>query len=156
MKDQRASATRAVTTPAALDFDTRLMLRGIDMHVRLGRHSYVQEARQEAADAITDAERYSAECDGWQGLTRPQTASGVRVLSRAADLIRLRGWSKGNWTSKGGPVCAQLAIQLAAGGDQAEEASALNLMRKRIGGELIPDWNDRSERTMADVLRVMG
>lgn len=166
--------TKAVTAPAALDFDTRLMLRSIQMDVQLSQsaskldatlsaHDGVQEARDAAADAIAEADRYSAEVSRWEAAqTQPRTFSSNPVLSRAADIIRTRGWIQNGWTDSKGAVCALQAVRLASYGNEAAEQDALAIVMDRIRHDFnevprgLPVWNDRPGRTQADVLRVFG
>lgn len=152
-----------LTPTASVDFDTRLMLTSVYMDVVLSGCDGVQEARQQAADAIAAAGRYSAEATRYAAVTaQPETYTSSRILATAADIIRSRGWVRYDWTREDGAVCALQAIRLAAGGanERSSEAGALLLerIRQQTGERFgtVPAWNDRRERTVADVLHLLG
>lgn len=152
---------RAVELPP-IDFDTRLMGVHVLMDVLLGDDPSVQEARQAVAAAIAAADRYSAEASALEGaLAPPETFVSHPILKRAGDIIRDRGWHQGSWTSDQGAVCALQAIRLAAGGQPGSEQDAVAALLVRIrhafgdGASSVPGWNDRRDRTRADVLRLL-
>lgn len=155
-------ATGPRSASADIDFDTRLMGVGIFMDVVLGNDPAVQEARQAATDAIAAAARYSAEAGRLEAATRPpETFRSHPVLKRAGDIIRTRGWHQGSWTSSQGAVCALHAVRLATGGNEQAEADAVAVLLDRIRYEFadrassVPGWNDRRDRTQAEVLRLL-
>lgn len=149
-------------SPVTVDFDTRLMLTGISMDVRLGDDTAVSEARQAVADAIADADRHRCQSGRWEAATRqPETFRSHPVLRRAGDLIRERGWHQGSWDNSEGAVCAWQAVKLAAGGDTNAETNAvatlLDRIRREFGDEgSVSGWNDRQGRTVDEVLRVLS
>lgn len=149
-----------LTPTASVDFDTRLMLTSVYMDVVLSGCDGVQEARQQAADAVGEAERYSDQLSSWQPRTEPTVgAVAQRVLIGAAQLIRERGWIQGAWDNTSGAMCLWGAVRVASrryGGEDAELA-ALEVVRDRIGhGVSIAGWNDRRGRTVGEVLTVLG
>lgn len=149
----------STATPAKVDFATLLTLTDIAMDVRLSSLAGVQEARQAASDAVTEADRYSDEC---RSLTVPEAPDSASVLRTAADLIRTRGWIQGDWTGEGGQVCTWRAVIEAAGDNPSRIEAAGHLLKLRIfeqTGERvysIPFWNDRRNRTVGEVLSVLG
>jgi hypothetical protein len=175
MKTATAHTRPAVNTPAtqpdpgpfAPDFDTRLMLASIGMDVLLARAGgqALADAHAAVTAAVAAADRYGAEAVALEGLTaaqRPVTHRSSRILARAADIIRDRGWHQGDWTDSQGAVCALQAIRLAAGDDTDAAADAAAVLLDRIRNQFgdhassVPGWNDRRERTEADVLYLLG
>jgi hypothetical protein len=160
VEQPHATGPRSASTD--IDFDTRLMATHILMDVLLGDDEAVQEARQTAADAIAAAARYSAESAALTAvLAPPETFTSHPILKRAGDIVRDRGWHQGDWTSQQGAVCALAAVRLACGGRPEREAEAVAVLLTRIrhefgdGASSVPGWNDRRDRTRADVLRLL-
>jgi hypothetical protein len=166
-----AKQTRPAVKPPAVqpdpttpDLDTRLTLASICMDVLLSR-----AGGQSLADAHT-AVAAAGNLAGAEAMTpgtgcadeRHTTHRSRHILARAADIIRDRGWHQGDWTSRQGAVCVLQAVRLAAGGDADAAADAaavlIDRMRSRFGDHAssVTGWNDRSERTKADVLALLG
>lgn len=162
-----ATITKTPTTtnhgPVAADIDTRLILAAIFMDVRMGSDPAVRKARQEASDAIAQADRYSDQAGRLEAVTRqPETFRSVSILRQAADIIRARGWAQRDYTADNGSVCILQAIHTVTGGTGAASEGALDVLRDRIRREFgedassVPVWNDRPGRTVEDVLRILG
>lgn len=155
----------AVEIPAAVDFDTRLMLASIGMDVLLA-HAGGQDlldAHAAVTAAIADADRYGAEAAALALLKAAQAPGTFRshpILKAAGQIIRDRGWHQGSWTNERGAVCALAAIRIATGGDTGQEADAVAVLLDRIRDDLgqsaysVPGWND-SRRSASDVLRLL-
>lgn len=150
------TATLAPAVPASaeelppVDLETRLTLASAAMDALLAhRHPGVLEEAHAAVQA--------ARC-----LVQPVPARWrpEPVLSRAAVIIRERGWARHVWTGPGGELCALAAIRLAAGGDRAAETRAEAELRRRIAvvtGVLagVACWND-SRSSASEVLSLLG
>lgn len=157
-------------TPAATnhgsvtaDIDTRLMLAAIFMDFSMGSDPAVREARQEASDAIAEADRPGPSTGRLEAVTRqPETFRSASILRQAADIIRARGWAQRDYTADNGSVCILQAIHTVTGGTGAASEGALDVLRDRIRREFgedassVPVWNDRPGRTVEDVLRILG
>lgn len=157
MTKQRTQAPATHTTLPPVSFDTRLELASIGMDVVLSGCDGVQEAHQQAADATAEADRYSAAPETHEAVTQPLSPEAERVLKYAATIIRVRGWTRGEWVSDCGAVCAMTAVRIAAGGDSKvfNEAEDELLRRTGSGFGSVMVWNDRGGRTRDEVLRLL-
>lgn len=159
MTTATAQTRQPVTGPESvsdgIDFDTRLMGASIFMDFVLGSDAAVQEARQQASDAIVTAARYSAEAHALEAATSTaETFQSQRILRRAAVLIRQRGWAQNSFHAADGSLCILAAIAEAAAGMGRDYRDAAQVVAERIG-ESLPYWNDRPGRTAEDVLAVL-
>lgn len=144
--------TAPTTTP---DFETRLALANIAMDVALSRHAETSEASAESAAAI-----FEAQAIGPVAEAEAKTFRSNPILKRAGDIIRERGWTQLAWEDAEGGVCLVHAIRTAAYGSGGY-SSALAEVRARIAagfgdrGWSASGWNDRSDRTVDEVLSVL-
>lgn len=94
------------------------------------------------------------------------------VLTKAADLIELKGWTRGQFQDEAGCLCTVGAIVLAGGGsfkydedgtpDDYDDpsdtgfgiADALNAVELVVGPELVT-WNDDPDREKSDVVNAL-
>jgi hypothetical protein len=76
------------------------------------------------------------------------------TLDAAADYIEKHGWAQGTMRTDDGRVCASGGICLAANRGEDAWLAALNALEQFVG-EYIPRWNDRPERTAAEVTSAM-
>lgn len=93
------------------------------------------------------------------------SAAVVKVLRKARALVA-KGWTQGTYarSKSGRPVkhlgraaarfCAIGALDVAAhsSGDRFTYSDARDALRQAVGVHLLPEWNDESGRTKADVL----
>jgi len=147
-----ATTNRAVTAPAAVDFDTRLTLAsaGMDAVLRHRHGDALAGARAAAEAALSSVPEPGPEDE-------PETHP---LLARAADLIRVRGWTQGTYESADGRLCAIGALQLAATGElpdsyQDAERVLVDRITREIGREMtVPAWND-SRTDVSQVLKLV-
>ena len=155
-KDTRsapAARPRQPDVTPAVDLETRLALAGAGMDAVLAhRH----------ADALAGARAAVREAQSTLPPV-PEDNPGFpyhRVLARAAELIRERGWVRHEYESADGALCAVQAIRTVAGeGTLAAadaEAELLRRIRDDVGDAFgIPQWND-SRSGVGEVLRLLG
>jgi hypothetical protein len=83
--------------------------------------------------------------------------SAAGVLRKAAALIRERGWHRGDWVSSCGGLCADAAINVAAGSEadryNAASYAARLVLQSRVG--FLWDWNDAPSRTKDEVIAAL-
>ncbi len=158
------AAAPAELAPVPMDFDTRLMLRGIQMDVTLSGMDGVTEAHAAAIDALAGAGTYSDQLKRWQPVTAaPEAVRGAGVLRQAAHLIRANGWCQNDWTAEDGAMCLMTAIRVASAGNDSLAASAEMLVLERIRiqfgtgyrSQAVPYWNDQPGRTEDQVLSLL-
>lgn len=157
-------AAIAATTPSRetfaglppITFEMRLELSHAALNVLLDVPEDTQAALSAAlkeADGLAVAgilkEREAA-------TQRPELFQSNPILKAAGDLIRARGWVKGEF-DRGRAMCAMGAIRTATRGDDwfyrpepAGEREAVNVLLDRIANEFgpglsVPGWNDRQE-----------
>lgn len=152
MNQMTATQAPAVTGPqsATPDFDTRLMLAGVGMDVRLSLHDGVQEAHQDAADATAAADRYSVARLPYEDTRTPVH----RILARTADVIRERGWVQCAWTGEDGSVCMMMAVSI-ADTDGNVFIDAHEELARRTSPLGPTSWNDAPGRTREEVLALL-
>lgn len=166
-----ATHTPAVTAPAPatelppVSFETRLELAHAAMAVLLDVPEDTQAAVSEAlkeADGLAVAGILKQRENATQ---RPELFRSNPILKAAGDLIRARGWTRGQF-DEGSALCAMGAIRTATRGDEwfyrpepMGEREAVNLLLARIADEFgpglsVPGWNDR-QSDVGDVLRLL-
>lgn len=137
-----------------LDFNTRLELAAVGLDVLLEKHT--ADANAAAVQAVAEAEALLT-APAPEKLMAPRPSN--YVLTQAAEVIRQRGWLKGNMYNEQGNVCALQAIHIAAGGYGPAEREAKKVLLNRIESELgqpwsIPGWND-SRGSEDEVFRLL-
>lgn len=157
--DEGASLLAAHPEPAPqLSIERLLELRGIAFDV--ATEHMTEEAQNEASAAIAQAEDYAAPATHIAAVSDVVTgAVAGRVLTRAAQLIRERGWIQGDFDDETGALCLWGAVRTASrnlGGDAAE-LDAMDVLRDRTGNRdvSVPLWNDARGRTVGEVLRLL-
>ncbi|ALY07251.1 hypothetical protein SEA_MAIH_1 [Streptomyces phage Maih] len=148
-----------------ISFELRLELSHAAMAVLLDVPEDTQAALSDAlkeADALAVAGVLATRQNAVQ---RPELFQSQPILKAAGDLIRSRGWVKGEF-DRGRALCAMGAIRTVTRGDQwfyrpepAGEREAVNVLLERIAHEFgpglsVPGWNDRQE-DVQDVLRLL-
>lgn len=141
---------------AALDFDTRLM--GISLTVDVAMNLTAGPALKAAQTAVQRARE--------QGMFEPREYKPNPILKAAADLIRERGWARGEYEVNG-RLCALGAIRTVTRGENwfcvlpvsDEEHDAMRELMYRVSREFgpatgIPKWND-SRSDVGEVLRLL-
>lgn len=152
-----ATQNQAVSTPAAVDFETRLTLAAAGMDAILAHRHGVTLA--EARQAVREAQEAPVAGDEIHQRFTPNA-----VLRAAGDLIRVRGHHQGAYESPGGALCALGAVRVASRGDlwmhestTADEVNAVHELtdriRQTVGDMSVPEWND--SRSSADVLKLL-
>lgn len=157
--DEGAELLAAHPGPAPqLSIERLLELRGIAFDV--ATEHLTEEAHQAASAAVAQAESYAAPATHIAAVSDVVTgAVAGRVLTRAAQLIRERGWIQGDFDDASGAVCLWGAVRTAShdlGGETAE-LDAMDVLRRRIGDADVsaPMWNDARGRTIDEVLRLL-
>lgn len=156
--DEGAELLAAHPEPAPrLNIERLLELRGIAFDV--ATEHLTKEATEAASAAVAEAEGYAASATHIAAVSDVVTgAVAGRVLTRAAQLIRERGWIQGDFDDATGALCLWGAVRTAShnlGGEVAEVA-ALNVVHERLGRDVgIPLWNDAPGRTVDKVLRLL-
>lgn len=148
-----------VTTEMRLELSHAAMnvLLGVPEDNRTALAAALKEA-DELATAALLAARERAE-------QKPELFRSSPILKAAGELIRERGWTKGEF-DHGRAVCAMGAIRTVTRGENwwyrpepAGEREAVQLLLDRIADEFgpglsVPGWNDR-QTDVQDVLRLL-
>lgn len=157
--DEGAEILAARPEPAPqLSIERLLELRGIAFDV--ATEHLTAEAREAASAAVAGAAALAAPATHIATVTQsPVGAVAGRVLTRAAQLIRERGWIQGAWDNADGALCLWGAVREAShdlGGETAE-VDAMDVLRDRISNRDVstPMWNDARGRTVDEVLRLL-
>jgi hypothetical protein len=157
--DEGAELLAAHPEPAPrLSIERLLELRGIAFDV--ATEHLTEEAHQAASAAVAQAEALSVPDTHIAAVNDVVTgAVAGRVLTRAAQLIRERGWIQGDFDDETGALCLWGAVRTAShdlGGETAE-LDAMDVLRDRIGDRdvSVPMWNDARGRTVGEVLRLL-
>ena len=148
-----------------VSFELRLEMSHAAMAVLLGIPEDTQAALSEAlkeADALAVT---GALAERQRAAQRPDLFQSNPILKAAGDIIRARGWIKGEFEHDRA-VCAMGAIRTATRGENwwyqpepAGEREAINVLLARIADEFgpglsVPGWNDRQDNAEG-VLRLL-
>lgn len=148
-----------------VDFDTRLMLTGLGMNVKLSDIiAKVDETAPLVMTVIDEAAELLA-----ADTPEPKTFQPNSTLAKARAIIEQRGWAQNTFGHETGPVCALGAIRTAVYGPQwmygelgsFAERDAVNELLARIadreghGGWSIPGFNDREGQTRDVVVSLL-
>lgn len=84
--------------------------------------------------------------------------NAAKILREAANLIEERGWCQRAYTNEKGALCTLGAIGRTAepgSGRWSDRALAIKALRNNITPDDVACWNDKTARTVDEVLRAL-
>lgn len=154
-----AASTLTRTPAPVVDIDTRLAIADAAMNVRLDHAQLAFDVNTAHLPTPVIDPPETPILPALAPQTAPTSSPLAAVYLGAIQVIRERGWTRGNLRDEQGAVCAVQAIRYAAStAGQADDACAhlLDVIQQEFtDAATVPAWNDQ-QSSAAPVIRILG